>query len=170
MQSVRSVVHKESFPVATRASRDPQPQFLRKPAKDAELAHAMKSGIPHSNATGSRKSSPVMDVGDALQRLDHDEELFAEIAQIFLEDSPGMLQLIHEAVAQADGRSLQRAAHSLKGLSAALSAQPVAAASYRLEQMGATGNFTDAAKAAAEVDDRVEELNVAVHDYLQGRR
>jgi HPt (histidine-containing phosphotransfer) domain-containing protein len=81
-----------------------------------------------------------------------------------------MLQLIHEAVAQADGRSLQRAAHSLKGLSAALSAQPVAAASYRLEQMGAAGNFTDAAKAAAEVDDRVEELNAAVHDYLQGRR
>jgi HPt (histidine-containing phosphotransfer) domain-containing protein len=131
------------------------------------MAKTMNTGSPKSNQQGQGLSSPVMDVDDALQRLGHDEDLFAEIVQIYLEDAPAMLQSIHDAVSQADARSLQRSAHSLKGLSATLSAEPVAAAAYRLEQMGATGNFTDAATAVAQIDERVDELNAAVREYLK---
>lgn len=134
------------------------------------MAKTMNSGASKWNEHGQGGNSAPMDVEDALQRLGHDEDLFAEIAQIYLEDAPAMVQSIHDAVAQADAHALQRAAHSLKGLSATLSAQPVATASYRLEQMGATGNFTDAAKAVEQVDERVDELNAALRGYLQQRR
>lgn len=133
------------------------------------MAKTMKPSSPKSNDKnqGQGLNSPVMDVDDALQRLGQDEELLAEIAQIYLEDAPAMVQSIHDAASQADARALQRAAHSLKGLTATLSAQPVASASYHLEQMGATGNFTDAASAVAQLDERVDELNAAVHSFLE---
>jgi HPt (histidine-containing phosphotransfer) domain-containing protein len=103
-----------------------------------------------------------------LQRLDHDQELFREIVQIYVEDSSGMLRAIHDAVERADAGMLQRAAHSLKGLSATLSAQQVVSAAYRLEQMGATGNLTDAAAAVAAIDQQMNDLNQVVRSYLQG--
>lgn len=118
-------------------------------------------------AVSNARTTAVMDVEDALQRLDHDHELFREIVQIYVEDSPSMLQSIHDAVAHADAGMLQRAAHSLKGLTATLSAQQVVSAAYRLEQMGATGNLTDAAAAVATVDQQVSELNQVVRNYLQ---
>jgi HPt (histidine-containing phosphotransfer) domain-containing protein len=111
-----------------------------------------------------------MDVEDALQRLGHDEELFRDIVLIYTEDSPGMMKTIHEAVDNAGAPALQRAAHSLKGLTATLSAREAASAAYRLEQMGATGNLHEAAGALAELDRRVAELDQAVAEYLQHHR
>jgi two-component system, sensor histidine kinase and response regulator len=133
------------------------------------MAKTMNQGGPTSKDQRQRSggSSHAMDAKDALQRLGQDEELLTEIIQIYLEDSPAMLQAIHDAVTQADARSLQRAAHSLKGLSATLSAQPVATAAYRLEQMGATGNLSEAAAAVAQIEERVEELNAAVREFLK---
>lgn len=134
------------------------------------MAKTMNPGGPKNEQSQIQGlKPPVMDVEDALQRLGHDEDLFAEIAQIYLEDAPAMLQSIHDAASQVDARALRRAAHSLKGLSATLSAHAVAAASYRLEQMGATGNFTDVSPAVAQVDERVDELNAAVREYLKRR-
>ena len=131
--------------------------------------------IMKSSATSTTGYSPsfdfnIMDVEDALQRLGHDEELFRDIVLIYTEDSPGMLKAIHEAVDHADTPALQRAAHSLKGLTATLSAREAASAAYRLEQMGATGNLQEAAGALAELDRRVAELDQAVAEYLQHHR
>jgi len=109
----------------------------------------------------------VMDVNDALRRLGNDEELLRDIVQIYLEDAPGMLDKIHAAVSSADSNGLQRAAHSLKGLAATLSAQEVVGVASRLEHMGATRNFAEAAKTVAEADQRVGELNQAVQELLR---
>lgn len=118
-------------------------------------------------AVTSVRSVAIMDVEDALQRLDHDQDLFREILQIYIEDSPGMLQSIRDAVQNADAALLQRAAHSLKGLTATLSAQQVVAAAYRLEQMGATGNFSEATAAITAMDQQVRDLNQVAQQYLE---
>jgi HPt (histidine-containing phosphotransfer) domain-containing protein len=109
----------------------------------------------------------VMDVRDALQRLGDDVELFRDIVQIYLEDSPEIVAKIHRAADQSDFNSLQRAAHSLKGLAATLSAADVVGAAARLEHSGAVHDLTDAARMVAEVDERVQELNMAVRNFLQ---
>ena len=81
-----------------------------------------------SITTGGDSSSTPMDVRDALSRLGNDHELLSDIIGIFLEDSPALLEKIRRAVMGNDPSALQRAAHSLKGLAATLSAEDVAAA------------------------------------------
>src|SRR5688500_15995122 len=107
----------------------------------------MKSTMP-SRSGGDPRWGVTLDVKDALQRLGNDEELLRDIIQIYLEDSPAMLERIHAAVAAADANELQRAAHILKGLAATLSAAEVVGVAQRLEHIGASRNLTDAASAA----------------------
>lgn len=130
----------------------------------------MKSTV-HSrsgqDALSKDVSKDVMNVDDALRRLGDDVELLRDIVQIYLEDAPGMVEKIHNAVDQADANALQRAAHSLKGLAATLSASEVVGAAARLEHLAVSKNLADAPKAAAEVDQHVSDLNAAVQHLLR---
>jgi HPt (histidine-containing phosphotransfer) domain-containing protein len=126
----------------------------------------MKSTV-HSRSSQDAVSKDVMNVNDALRRLGDDEELLRDIVQIYLEDAPGIIERIHNAAAQGDTNALQRAAHSLKGLGATLSASEVVGAAARLEHMAASKSLSDAAKAVAEVDRHVSDLNAAVQQLLR---
>lgn len=128
----------------------------------------MKSTLQsQSRNGGDPRWGATLDVEDALQRLGNDQDLLRDIMQIYLEDSPAMIERIHAALSGADAKALQRAAHSLKGLAATLSAAEVVGVASQLEQMAASRNLTDAAKAAADVDQRVAELNEALQQYLR---
>ena len=48
-----------------------------------------------------------MDVADALQRLGDDRDLLREIIQIYLEDSPAMMDNMHASAASGDAAVLQ---------------------------------------------------------------
>lgn len=108
-----------------------------------------------------------MDAEDALHRLGEDRQLLRDIIQIYLEDSPVMVEKIHSTVATEDALGLQQAAHQLKGIAATLSAADVVGVASRLEHMGASRNLSDAAKAVAEVDQLVTSLNQAVKEFLR---
>jgi two-component system, sensor histidine kinase and response regulator len=84
------------------------------------------------------------DLNAALERVGGDQELLKEIAQLFLDDAPGGLALIREAVEKNDALALQRAAHSLKGSVANFGAEETVEAAYQLEQMGANGKLDGA--------------------------
>ena len=120
-----------------------------------------------SRSGGDPRWGATLDIDDALQRLGNDEELLRDIAQIYLEDCPALLERIHRAVAAANAGELQRAAQALKGLAATLSAAEVVGTTQRLEHLAAAGNVKDAGRAADEVDARVAELNEAVQAFLR---
>jgi HPt (histidine-containing phosphotransfer) domain-containing protein len=126
----------------------------------------MKSTV-HTRSERESPTAAAMDVSDVLQRLGDDEELLRDIVQIYLEDVPGMLERIHSAVSGGDANSLRRAAHSLKGLAATLSAQEVVGVASRLEHMGAARNLAEASQIVTEVDQRVSELTQSVQEFLR---
>jgi HPt (histidine-containing phosphotransfer) domain-containing protein len=126
----------------------------------------MKSTV-QSRSNQVSPSDEVMNVPDALQRLGDDMELLRDIVQIYLEDAPVMIERIRAAIKQSDANALQRAAHSLKGLAATLSASEVVGAAVRLEHIAASRNLADAATTAAEVEQRVQALNDAVQQFLR---
>jgi len=81
---------------------------------------------------------------EALERVQGDEKLFAEVCQIFLEESPKLLRRLQQAVAAGDPEEVMRAAHSLKGQTSYLSASGTFQAARELEEMGRRHNLSRA--------------------------
>lgn len=120
----------------------------------------------HSHDVGDAELRSVMDVEEALQRLGNDEELLGDIVQVYLEDAPGIVERVRAAVAAGDCTALLRAAHSLKGLAATLSAHDVIGAALKLEHLAAAKNLGEAPEALVQLDRSVAQLNQAVKKFL----
>jgi signal transduction histidine kinase/DNA-binding response OmpR family regulator/HPt (histidine-containing phosphotransfer) domain-containing protein len=98
-----------------------QPQVI---AQVIEKAHAPTAGTAFWNRA------------EALDRVQGDEKLLADVCQIFLEESPKLLRRLQQGVAAGDAGEVMRAAHSIKGESSYLSASGTLQAARDLEEMG----------------------------------
>ena len=97
----------------------------------------------------SMESNEFFDRAALLDRVEGDEELLAEMIQLYVEDAPRALEAMRSALQQGDMHALEHAAHSLKGSSANLAAKTAAEAALRLEQDAKGG---DAAGADASLE------------------
>lgn len=62
------------------------------------------------------RSEPVWDRQVTLTQIAGDESLLAEMAQLFIERSPVVLERVQDAVARRDAEALSQSAHALKGM------------------------------------------------------
>ncbi|MGA8234568.1 MAG: response regulator, partial [Candidatus Acidiferrales bacterium] len=85
-----------------------------------------------------------IDLPAVLNRLEGDRELFDEMAQLFREGCPRIMEDIRSAVDTRDAKALQRHAHNLKGASANLGAVGVSRAAAALEDCARSGNLEGA--------------------------
>ena len=85
----------------------------------------------------------LLDWTKALQNADGDEELLIELAGVFIAECPEMMRQARVAINARDARELQRTAHSLKGSAHLFAASEAGGAAFRLEEMGAEGDFRD---------------------------
>ena len=104
------------------------------------------------------ESLGVVDRASVLRRFGGDEDLYAEVAALFLEDCPARLAALADALAAHDAGQVRFVAHALKGAAANLSAGALVEAATRLEQLalaGAAGDLADAARLLAVEAERV---------------
>ncbi|MBC7983723.1 MAG: Hpt domain-containing protein [Candidatus Obscuribacterales bacterium] len=98
---------------------------------------------------------------DSLARL-FDLEQFTEVREVLGEDFPGMLDKfyltleegidgIRAAIATQNGVALKRAAHKLKGATAAVGAKTLSAFCTELEQRGSESRFDGATELLAQL-------------------
>jgi HPt (histidine-containing phosphotransfer) domain-containing protein len=80
----------------------------------------------------------------ALQSVEDDRVLLRELVAAFLEESPGRMTDIREAIGQRDATALQRAAHALKGSMQAIGALRPAQLALDLETLGEAGQLSQA--------------------------
>src|SRR6185369_14296927 len=73
----------------------------------------------------------------------------------FLTETPRRLGRMKEALARLDGDELAFVAHSLKGSSAQLGAQRVAALSFELEKKGTSADLTAAPALLADLESEI---------------
>jgi len=99
-----------------------------------------------SDAARPRGTGAVYNRAEALARAADDEELLAQIIDIFLEETPTLLATIGTALDSGDCDRAFRAAHTVKGSSSNLSAASVTAAARAVELAARAG---DAATALA---------------------
>ena len=103
-------------------------------------------------------SDQVLDLQEALDRVDGDRELLSEIAGLFLADADEMMDVVRKAVEAKDGPALHRAAHRLKGSVVTFAAAPAADAALVLELLGRDGQVDAAPEAFKRLEVEIARL------------
>ena len=142
--------------------------YISKPIQTRQLFDLIEKGASMpSRELDSADSLPTFDRDVALARVEGDEALLQEIVQLFLEQTPGLVERIERAIALQDGQTLERTAHALKGSASNLGAKAMAAAAARLESIGRNGDFAAAETAYSELVEesiRLETILVPFRD------
>jgi two-component system, sensor histidine kinase and response regulator len=109
----------------------------------------------------------VFDCNAALERVEGDSDLLREMASIFLENCDAMLDDLRRACASGDPRSLERAAHALKGCLANLAANEAWQSAAHVEKLSRENDFNGVAGACAQLERAVEKLRPAMDALLE---
>jgi two-component system sensor histidine kinase/response regulator len=72
----------------------------------------------------------------ALSRVGGDADLLKEIAELFVEDYPRVLEELHQAIESGDAQAVERTAHGLKGSVSTFGARAAMEAARTLENLG----------------------------------
>jgi two-component system sensor histidine kinase/response regulator len=121
--------------------------YLTKPIRTQELLAVLdelgsqRVGPPIPLDTPLQKSTKdAIDLEAALERLEGDRSLFQEIAKVFKDDCPRLVEKMRRAIVMRDAKGLEDCAHALKGSSANLGAGAVSHAAAEIERLASTGN------------------------------
>jgi CheY-like chemotaxis protein len=109
--------------------------YLAKPIKPQELGAVLARLFPPDTpgAAGGEGEPEVLDAAAFLTGVGADTEFLPELVELFLAQSPRLMQQARDAIDRQEAALLQRAAHTLKGTVSIFCAGPAAAAAERLE-------------------------------------
>ena len=102
----------------------------------------------------------------ALARVGGKEDMLRDLAEMFFEECPRLLQRIREHIDGENGAELWRAAHTLEGSAYVFGAERAAAAAARLEEMGEAWAFVGALEALEVLEEQVGQLVSALREEL----
>lgn len=115
----------------------------------------------------------LLDRDAILERVGGDVEFLQELAGIFSEDSPKLLQQIRTAIASGDPHGLEHAAHTLKGSIANFGAETARETAFRLEVLGRNGDLAPAPEICSVLEGQVAQftdaLNSLAHQLAQSQ-
>ena len=106
----------------------------------------------------------TIDEAAALAALNGDRQLLCELAQIFVEDTPALLEEVEVALRQDQVDVARRLVHSLRGLSSTFFASPTTEIAKQLEEAASKGQIN------ALRDGGLDRLKHAFHDLVEQLR
>ncbi|HKS94850.1 MAG TPA: Hpt domain-containing protein [Terriglobia bacterium] len=138
--------------------------------KSLETLPTVRPGPDRASSKGWEgvNGNDVLDRKAALEHVEGDAVLLAELASLFVTDCPKMLSAIREVLERRDPEALARAAHTVKGSVANFAASKSYDAAFKLEQIGRRGDLAPAGEAVAALDEALEELCQALAAVAQG--
>jgi two-component system sensor histidine kinase/response regulator len=108
-----------------------------------------------------------LDRASLLERVEGDQELLAEMIQLFLADAPQLIDAMRNALQQGDMVLLERSAHSMKGAAGNMSAEVTVSAALRLEQSAKKGDAESSKANLAALEGAIERLLPVLADLCQ---
>jgi CheY-like chemotaxis protein len=87
--------------------------YVTKPVRRKELAEAVERVMRKSGRWVT--PAPSYDHNQCLAQLEGDEEMFAKLAALFIETTPGLLDRLRTALQSGDAEQVAHVAHKLKG-------------------------------------------------------
>ncbi len=135
----------------------------------AEIERCLEAAERRTPMSENRmRPSEVIDRASLLERVEGDQELLAEMINLFVDDAPNLLAAMREAMQKGDMLALERSAHSLKGAASNLSAQPATAAALQLEKDAKEANAESAKASLVAVEKEMDRLLPVLADICQG--
>jgi two-component system, sensor histidine kinase and response regulator len=150
--------------------------FLTKPIQRAMLGEALKRYLDgHSDGalkpvpagTPILAPGPAFQVSDLMRRLEADETLAREVAQVFLLEADRLMARAEQALTAGDAAVLRESAHSLKGAAGNIGAAHLHEAAHQLESLGRAGRLDDAHILFGDFRRRVEATNQVLREFLE---
>jgi PAS domain S-box-containing protein len=134
--------------------------YLSKPIRAAELAAALQRAALARQAAEQRAGPPGPVTAEGLLDPEAWESLkfmtepafLVELIDVFLADSPELIDQIRAGLAAGDGEGVRRAAHSLKSNAASFGASQLSAAARGLETIAKGGRLEGALDRLAEIE------------------
>ncbi|MEW5894240.1 MAG: Hpt domain-containing protein [Candidatus Omnitrophota bacterium] len=102
----------------------------------------------------------VIDMKEALDRVQDDRELLFELFDIFQDDFKVKRKEIQKALDQGDCETVRNLAHSLKGAAGNISAKRLQALFLFVEEKSAAGTLSEIGGRLTELDREFEEYKV----------
>lgn len=122
-------------------------------------------GIPRQKNSSTHCTDELIDRGEALARVDGDEELMASLVDIFLTEAAPMMEAIRSAVANGDPGKLEKAAHRLKGSISIFGVGIVAQTAFELEQQGRNRDLTQTPETMVRLEQQMKNLQLTLQKF-----
>ncbi len=137
------------------------PALPESPGREA-LRDWVRRTAPHLDPVPFNRSS-------AMVICDDDEELLLDIIEVFLGDAPDQLTRIRQGFAEGDLKTVEKGAHSLKGASSNIAAEPLREAAQQLEWAARKGRAAAARAHFAEVQYQWHRLKKYLERFVLGQ-
>ncbi|HWP85557.1 MAG TPA: response regulator, partial [Terriglobia bacterium] len=148
--------------------------YISKPIRAADLVNLVEQcvGVPAATdaAGGSGGPAELPTREQVLELFDGDERLFLEVAAVFRQDCPAMLEAIREAIKANDAQQLERSAHLLKGSVGSFGAPGPFQDAQQLETMGRRGDLLRAPEVLLQLEEKLRSLLEALQEIETGLR
>lgn len=109
---------------------------------------------------------PVFDYEDFLDRIDGDVVLLKEVIEIFLKDTPVLMADLYSAIKSGDTEAVERAAHTLKGATANISAKRMQSLSQHIQLALKEDDVTGLESFIGHFKENFKKLDQVLRDYL----
>jgi len=107
----------------------------------------------------------VFNYSASIARLDDDLELFRDMVQFYVEDTPGLLESLYAGLRSGDAAGVERAAHTIKGMSATFDGKRAMAAAVEVEFRAKDGQLADLEPVIDVLDHEVRRLAALLRDF-----
>ncbi len=137
--------------------------YVSKPIRSQHLFDAIAAlapGAAHATPSAAAESPPSHgpNVSEMLERFDGDAELLGEVAGVFLENCPTLMNALRDAVTRHDPQALRRAAHTIKGSVDYFAAKAAFEAAWLLESRGSAGDWSDVDETCRMLESAIEHM------------
>ncbi len=107
-----------------------------------------------------------LDPAALLHRVEGDEEIYREILEIYLEDTPEQIKKLKQYIAENDPDHVRNQAHTLKGASANVGALKLQKISFELEKAGKDKAYELMPPLLAEVENEFDSLKQQIKKIM----
>ena len=142
--------------------------YLTKPVSSPQIAEVIARVLGAETAPRPKSQSQEKRAGwdraTALERVEGDAALLADLVQVFLEELPGQLDTLQQGIAGADFEVIERTAHTLKGELVYLGLTAAAEKAKELEHIGRDRNIKGAQGIMPEVKAQLLKIAAAMQE------